>query len=714
MELQELKNLTNLEVLGLAQNYLDGPIPEEAICEMKNMRELNLKGNYFGGPLPLCLDNNFTGLFSLNPLTNLTKLKVFKLSSKYDTVKVETESTWQPKFQLSVVVLRFCGLKKIPSFFEYQKNLHLVDLSSNKISGDIPTWLLANNAELEVLQLQNNSFTIFRMPTIVHNLQVLDISANTIDGLFPDDIGRALPNLVHMNGSTNDFQGQFPSSLWEMKNISFLDLSYNNFSGKLPINFFTGCLSLRYLKLSHNKFSGHVLLRGTRFTSMQVLSLDNNLFSGKIGVGLLNSTILLTLDMSNNCLKGAIPSWLSKLSYLTLLLLSNNFLEGTIPHSLVGKSFLEFLDLSGNLLSGSLPSHVHRMFSINLFLHDNNFTGPIPDTLLESVEILDLRNNKLSGSIPQFVNTQDTSILLLRGNNLTGSIPMQLCDLRNMRLLDLSDNKLHGAIPSCLYNVSFGLGGDKEMGIYNTEGYYLDGPKLEFYKSTFFVEKLEEYYTIFHGIEIKFASKRRYDSYSGISQFGHGILGYMYGMDLSRNELSGVIPVELGDLMKLQVLNLSHNFLSSSIPSSFSKLKDIESLDLSYNMLHGSIPQQLTSLNFLAVLDVSYNNLSGIIPQGRHFDTFDEKNYLGNPLLCGPPTKRSCETEKSTEEVGNGGEKGDNEAVIDIVVFCFSTAATCVTVWVCILVLMCFDCPWRRAWLRSVETFIASWKRVLP
>ncbi|KAL1188515.1 Receptor-like protein 56 [Cardamine amara subsp. amara] len=246
MELQELKYLPNLEVLGLAYLEFDGPIPIEVVCKMKNLQELDLGGNNFVGQIPLCLgslnklrlldlssnqlvgnlpsnfgslksleyisllDNNFTGLFSLNPLTNLTKLKVLKLSSTSDMVQVETESTWQPKFQLSVVVLQFCSLEKVPSFLVDQKKLWLVDLSSNKISGNIPTWLLENNPELEVLQLNNNSFTIFKMPTIVHSLMVLDFSANDISGLFPDNIGCALPNMLHMNGSDNGFQGNFP------------------------------------------------------------------------------------------------------------------------------------------------------------------------------------------------------------------------------------------------------------------------------------------------------------------------------------------------------------------------------------------------------------------------------------------------------------------------------------------------------------------------
>ncbi|KAL0774264.1 hypothetical protein Bca101_039415 [Brassica carinata] len=682
----ELKDLINLELLSLAQNSFSGPIPVEG--SLKKLRVLDLSSNQFSGNLPSSfsslesleylslLNNNFKGILSLNPLANLTKLKVLKLSTTSDMLQVESESTWQSKFQLSVAVLRSCSLKKIPSFFLYQKNLRLVDLSSNKLSGNVPTWLLENNTQLEVLLLQNNSFTTFQMPTtIVHNnLQLLDFSKNDIGGLFPDNIGRLLPYLVHMNGSNNGFQRNFPSSMGEMKNISFLDLSYNNFSGNLPRSFFTGCFSLKYLKLSHNRFTGHVPPRVTNFTSLDVLRLDNNLFTGEMGVGLLSSNATLSiLDMSNNLLTGSIPSWISNLSNLEFLLLSDNNIQGTVPPSLGNMSSVSLLDLSGNLLSGAIPSYVGHYVRY-LFLRDNNFTGPIPDTLLaRRVRILDLRNNKLSGSIPEFVSTDledppELSILLLRGNSLIGSIPRQLCDLRTIRILDLSHNKLSGYIPSCLYNLSFDLGvAEEDTNIYIGSDYNPTSFQLEYYKSTFVVEKLVVKYTTYHEIAINFATKERYDSYTGGTEFSEGILGYMYGMNLSSNELSGVIPQEIGNLSRVRALNLSQNFLSGSIPSSFSNLKDIESLDLSYNMLHGSIPQQLTSLISLAVFDVSYNNLSGMVPQGRQFNTFDKSSYVGNPLLCGLPTNISCDqaTERSEEEDNGGGEE-DEEVFVDM------------------------------------------------
>ncbi|KAF2560926.1 hypothetical protein F2Q70_00017228 [Brassica cretica] len=50
-------------------------------------------------------------------------------------------------------------------------------------------------------------------------------------------------------------------------------------------------------------------------------------------------------------------------------------------------------------------------------------------------------------------------------------------------------------------------------------------------------------------------TKSKYDSYTEESEYSRGTVDYMYGLDLSSNGLSGVIPSELGELSKLQAMN---------------------------------------------------------------------------------------------------------------------------------------------------------------
>ncbi|KAH0877773.1 hypothetical protein HID58_065167 [Brassica napus] len=753
---KELKYLTNLELLDLSRNRFDNSTPVQGladlrklktldlsrneftgwgqlqgkfrICELKNLQELDLSHNQLIGEFPLCLtsltrlrvldlssnqmtgkvpsaigsiesleylslfDNDFRGFFSLGSLANLSNLKVLKLSSISNSLQVESEGSWKLDFQLHVIAIPSCNLGKLPHFLLHQKELRLVD----RLHGVFPFWLMDNNTNLEVLLLQNNLFTNFQLPKSAHRLLLLDASASQ---LFPHDIGWILPNLRHLNLSKNSLQGNLPSSLGNMKKMYFLDLSHNVLYGKLPRSLTMGA------------------------TSLQVLSLDNNQFSGRIGDGLLNSSSMSVLDLSNNYLTGVIPGWIGNLYGLSMLLIPNNYLEGQIPVSLIDISFLVLLDLSANRLSGDLP---HRFSSDTrmLFLQDNNFSGTIPDTVLGNASILDLRNNRLSGNIPKFVSNQKIYILLLRGNNLAGSIPSQMCGLTNIQLLDLSDNRLNGSIPSCFSNISFSfpkLQHDGQEGYDNAglmfvssdifggmgidEEFFSTEDLGRYYRSMLMLDPFTVDYTADSVIEVQFAAKLRYDSYIGVT------LGFMFGLDLSENELSGEIPAELGDLVDIRALNLSHNHLSGVIPESFSNMEDLESLDLSFNLLHGQIPSQLTKLSSLAVFNVSYNNLSGIIPLKGQFSTFDETSYIGNPLLCGQPTNRSCNGDTLKETPADVGE--EEEDVIDIVSFYWSIIAAYVTVLLGILASLSFDSSWSRTWFSVVDAFIHKVKSLI-
>ncbi|XP_033128101.1 receptor-like protein 15 isoform X2 [Brassica rapa] len=777
--MKELKDLTNLEFLDLSRNMFNGSIPAkeladlkklkvldlsgnefsgsefQGICELKNLEELDLSRNKLMGEFPICLtsltrlrvldlssnqmtgevpsaissltsleylslfDNEFHGFFSLGWLSNLTKLRVLKLYSKSKSFQVESEGSWKLEFQLYVIALRSCNLGKLPHFLLHQIELRLVDLSNNRLHGLFPSWLMENNTNLEVLILQNNSFTNFQLPISAHKLLLLDASANELSQPFPENIGWILPNVRHLNLSKNSLQGNLPSSLGNMKNMYFLDLSRNGFYGKLPRSLTLGCYSLMFLKLSYNKLSGHIFPEPANLTSLIVLTLDNNQFEGKIGDGLQNSSSISVLDLSNNYLTGVIPSWIGNFSRLYMLLISNNLLEGRIPVSLFNITDISLLDLSANRLDGDIPPHLNS-YSGFLFLQDNNLSGSIPDALLDNVSILDLRNNRLSGNIPEFVNTQNINILLLRGNKLTGHIPVQLCGFSTIQLLDLSNNRLNGAIPSCFSNISFGLWKEDEAYVFGNKisfGSIFSFGGLGLYWDFFSEEDLGMYYrsnklmldpfivdyTADSEIKVQFAAKRRYDFYMG------GTLGYMFGLDLSQNELSGEIPGELGDLDEIRALNLSHNHLSGVIPESFSKMKDLESLDLSFNILHGH-PSQLTKLSSLAVFNVSYNNLSGIIPVKGKFSTFDETSYIGNPLLCGQPSNRSCNNDTLKETPADVGE--DKEDTIDIVSFCWGLFAAYVTILLGILASLSFDSSWSRTWFSIVDAFIHKVKRL--
>ena len=86
----------------------------------------------------------------------------------------------------------------------------------------------------------------------------------------------------------------------------------------------------------------------------------------------------------------------------------------------------------------------------------------------------------------------------------------------------------------------------------------------------------------------------------------HGVTsdeaGRVTKLHLSRNELSGPIPPELGSLTNLEALYLRGNQLSGAIPLELGNLTDLTQLSLSGNQLSGPIPPELGSLTNLEEL----------------------------------------------------------------------------------------------------------------
>lgn len=87
----------------------------------------------------------------------------------------------------------------------------------------------------------------------------------------------------------------------------------------------------------------------------------------------------------------------------------------------------------------------------------------------------------------------DMRIFLLKGNNLTGSIPREMCGLKNIGPLDLPNNKFSGNVPFCLYNLSFGSGGEYEQVKNGASEAYGFVPSLQwdFYRTTLLVDEFK-------------------------------------------------------------------------------------------------------------------------------------------------------------------------------------------------------------------------------
>ena len=94
-----------------------------------------------------------------------------------------------------------------------------------------------------------------------------------------------------------------------------------------------------------------------------------------------------------------------------------------------------------------------------------------------------------------------------------------------------------------------------------------------------------------------------------------GSLTSLWCLNLSGNQLSGTIPSELGRLTDLRDLYLYDNQLSVGIPADFGNLTNLVYLDLARNRLSVGIPSELGNLTNLEHLDLTQNQLTGVIPE---------------------------------------------------------------------------------------------------
>jgi len=93
-----------------------------------------------------------------------------------------------------------------------------------------------------------------------------------------------------------------------------------------------------------------------------------------------------------------------------------------------------------------------------------------------------------------------------------------------------------------------------------------------------------------------------------------GNLANLWYLNLSNNQLSGTIPVALGNMPNLMYLLLGGNQLTGTIPAALVNLANLELISLSSNQLSGTIPVELGNLTKLIHLDLSHNLLEGGIP----------------------------------------------------------------------------------------------------
>ncbi|XP_022741990.1 LRR receptor-like serine/threonine-protein kinase EFR [Durio zibethinus] len=323
---------------------------------------------------------------------------------------------------------------------------------------------------------------------------------------------------------------------------------------------------------------------------LATLRTGNNSFHGSLPIEMANLRRLKSLNLINNDFNGEIPSWfgsfakLRNLSLTELLGLSRNNLQGQIPVAIGNLSSLRWLYLNYNQFSGSIPSSVFNISSlVHIVLSDNQLIGSIASILLNisSLEAIDLTFNNLTGHIPlnMFDYLPKLKGLYLSANQLSGRIPIGLFKCQKLEELSLSYNYLEGIVPGEIANLTMlkmlYLGNNNFKGQWNYPLIFVAG-----------------------NIPVQF-----------------GNLPKLEALLLGINSISGIIPSRVFNSSTVRVIFLTLNRLSGYLPSTAGLwLPKLEILELGENELSGSIPASITNASRLTTPSFDGNSFSGYIP----------------------------------------------------------------------------------------------------
>ncbi|XVE59125.1 hypothetical protein DITRI_Ditri05aG0020400 [Diplodiscus trichospermus] len=377
--------------------------------------------------------------------------------------------------------------------------------------------------------------------------------------------------------------------------VTSITLNELGLVGNFSFPVIVGLKMLRNISISSNQWTGTISNIGS-IQSLEFLDLSSNAFHGVIPSGIVNLKNLVLLNLSSNNFEGIFPSGFSSLRRLNYLDLRSNGFSGDIMNLLSQLENVVHADLSSNQLSGSLDvglgssSFVSSVQYLNisqnllageLFAHDG-----MP--YFDSLEVFDASNNQLVGTIPSFNFVVSLKILRLGNNRLSGSLPEALLQESSMILseLDLSLNQLEGPVGSI---TSATL---KKLNISSNK---LSG-SLPF--------------KIGHCAIIDLSNNMLSGELSRIQGWGN----YVEVIELSSNSLTGTLPNQTSQFLRLTTFKVANNSLQGVLPTILGTYPELKVIDLGLNQLNESLLPSFFMSTKLTYLNLSGNNLSGSIP----------------------------------------------------------------------------------------------------
>ncbi|VFQ67420.1 unnamed protein product [Cuscuta campestris] len=399
-----LNVMNKLIMLDLSFNdFNSSPIPS-AIGNLSSLTHLNLSGSSFTGRIPHEQLSKITTLVSLDlslyfdyyypSLGIVQQLTLSELHQSYMNISSldDYTSLGLELHSLERLVQHMSNLKELRlSYVNISSSSGVLDLLSNfsaleslhlagcGLEGEFPGAIF-NLPKLKMLNLHGNYDLKGYLPNfrLGSPLKSLWLSHTSFGGVLPPSIGN-LASLEELEISYCNFTGKLPVSLA----LRIIDLSNNSFGGKLPSKFIDTLNPMRALNVSHKlEYMEQTLQPNSYWVIEEFGPFDYSITMHNKGFEMNYMKIpdiFCGIDFSSNNFEGQIPDTFGDLAGLQLLNLSRNNLSGHIPSSFSNMKNLECLDLSQNQLSGQIPTKLTKLTYLSSFdVSFNDLSGPIP------------------------------------------------------------------------------------------------------------------------------------------------------------------------------------------------------------------------------------------------------------------------------------------------------------------------------------------------
>ncbi|KAL5987465.1 hypothetical protein ACLOJK_035213 [Asimina triloba] len=702
LDVSRLKHLVSLQELSLDSVDIvsaQGEQWEEALSALPNLRKLSMSGCNLSGPIhpSLPLPSPFANrtpsqlhqsLLLCNALNLHSKLHFSHKLDSHLQLLILSETGFHGGLpdslgnlkRLSTLEATDCNLSgPLPPSLVNLTSLQYLILSFNNLSGPLPSsYTNGQLGRLQRVDLSHNKLSgtippLFFLPQLLE----LSLEGNRFTGFAGEFQNMPFAPLQQLHLQDNNLQGPLPDFIFQLKNLTWLDLSMNNFSGILDLYLFLQLRNLKSLSLSDNVHwsiqDGRDSSTFAPLPSLSSLSLHSCNISRFPNVLSVASRISY-LDLSNNNIRGKIPQWVWTLGtgHYDSLNLSHNQLEGYAQPSsnlsLMGS--WGFIDLSFNKLEGSMI--IPPQSIIQYSLANNLFSGEVPSLICnsKSLVILDLSRNSFSGSIPPCLGelSKYLDVLNLQGNGFRGTLNQTFKEGCALRTLDVSGNHLQGQLPASLANCSaLELLNFEDNQIHDTFPSWLEnfpllrvlilrwnkfyGPvqlKADAHQASFSQLQIFDISSngftgslptnMFKSWKVMIEDNQSFSilsHYAEISDDPWAAVAFIPHQDTTSLFIKG----REHDMEKIfttfTLIDLSNNKFQGSIPESIGDLRSLVSLNMSYNDFTGQIPASLENLRFLETLDLSQNSFSGEIPPQLTKLNFLAVLNLSHNLLVG-------------------------------------------------------------------------------